>query len=95
MAYLQEHNDAVILTAELCLAIGVSDRWLREAFLRVYGVTATQLLRLRRLHQARKALLSAPSSVTQVATQHGFFDFGRFAMSYRRLSANCRLRRLR
>ena len=85
MAYLQEHNEAVILTAELCLAIGISDRWLREAFLRVYGVTATQLLRLRRLHLARKALLSAPGSVTQVAAEHGFFDFGRFAMSYRRL----------
>ena len=85
MAYLQEQRDAVILPAELCLAIGVSDRWLRQAFLRVYGVTATQLLRLRRLHQARRALLSARSSVTQVAAKHGFFDFGRFAMSYRRL----------
>lgn len=85
MAYLQEHDAAVILTAELCLAIGVSDRWLREAFLRVYGVTATQFLRLRRLHQARRALLSAPTSVTRVAAEHGFFDFGRFAMSYRRL----------
>lgn len=85
MAYLREHDARIVYAADLCLAIGISDRWLREAFWRVYGTTLTRLLRLRRLNQARRQLLSGSSSVTEVASAHGFFDLGRFAGAYREL----------
>jgi AraC-like DNA-binding protein len=85
MAYLREHGARTVYAADLCLATGISDRWLREAFWRVYGTTLTRLLRLRRLNQARRELMSTPTSVTEVANAHGFFDLGRFAGSYRDL----------
>lgn len=85
MSYLREHKDSVVGTMELCMALGISERWLREAFLRVYGVTAAKLLRLRRLHQARVALMSADTTVTAVASSLDFYDFGRFAQSYKEL----------
>ncbi len=85
MEYLREHKDDSICTADLCLALGVSERWLRKSFLRVYGVSAMRLLRLRRLHLARRTLLENATSVTEVATSHGFFDLGRFSTSYRAL----------
>lgn len=85
MNYLRERKDSAVDTMELCKTLRVSERWLREAFLRVYGVTATKLLRLRRLHQARMALMSANTTVTAVASSLDFHDFGRFARSYREL----------
>jgi AraC family ethanolamine operon transcriptional activator len=87
LAYLREHQDDVVHISDLCLAIGVSDRWLRESFQNVYQASPGQLLRLRRLHQARRQLTSAPKvdSVSAVATDYGFFDLGRFSMSYRKL----------
>jgi AraC-like DNA-binding protein len=44
-------------------------------------------LNLRRMHLVRRALLRADPSktVTQVATDHGFWELGRFAVGYRAL----------
>jgi AraC-like DNA-binding protein len=82
MNYLQEQKGSVVGSIDLCLALRISDRWLREAFMHVYGVTATKLLRLRRLHQARVALLTEDTTVTAVASSLDFHDFGRFAQTY-------------
>jgi AraC-like DNA-binding protein len=43
---------------------------------------------LRRMHLARCALIladPATTTVTQIATEHGFYELGRFAVSYRAL----------
>jgi AraC-like DNA-binding protein len=45
-------------------------------------------LTLRRMHLARRALSRADSSmatVTQIATDHGFWELGRFAVAYHAL----------
>lgn len=73
---------------DMCEASRTNERSLREAFTRSFGVGPQAYLRLRRLHFARRALRSAESpatSVASVATDHGFFDLGRFAGAYRQL----------
>jgi AraC family ethanolamine operon transcriptional activator len=66
----------------------VSERTLRTAFLEYFGMTPQRYLTIRRLNAARRALQDSeagPRSVAEVAAQHGFWDFGRFAQRYREL----------
>src|SRR6266480_4659171 len=74
--------------ADLCRAAGVSERTLRNAFHDVYGLSPKQYLVRQGLVEARNALLLARGTrgaVTQVATECGFFELGRFAAAYRLL----------
>jgi AraC-like DNA-binding protein len=70
----------------LARVAGISVRALQNACRRWRGCTPMELLRRRRLHAARQALLRAGpgGTVTAVATGCGFFNFGRFAGDYRR-----------
>lgn len=45
--------------AELCQAVGVSERTLRTAFIAALGIAPARYLRLRRLHVLRAALAVA------------------------------------
>ncbi|MCI0409881.1 MAG: helix-turn-helix domain-containing protein, partial [Acidobacteria bacterium] len=53
-----------------------------------YGMSPVQYLRLRRLHQVRRALRRADSdlnTVQSVANRFGIWHMGRFAVEYRKL----------
>jgi AraC-like DNA-binding protein len=83
----QSPNDALFLP-EVCAAIGVPGRTLRACCQEYLGMGPKQYLTLRRLHLARQALREmGPGSgnVTDVATQYGFWQFGRFSGHYRTL----------
>jgi len=67
--------------AELCEQLGTSRRSLQLAFQRVLGVSPLAYLRAARLGAARRSLKTAPS-VTEAATQLGFWHFGHFAKDY-------------
>ena len=78
--------DAMPTTAELASALGISDRWVRSAFNRVYGVSVSAFFRARSLHRARRALMTAApmsTSVAEVAMAAGFWHLGRFSGYYR------------
>jgi AraC-like DNA-binding protein len=52
------------------------------------GIGPVRYLWLRRMHLARRALLSAApgtKTVTEIATGSGFWELGRFAIEYRAL----------
>jgi AraC family ethanolamine operon transcriptional activator len=69
----------------LAEAVGVSDRTLRNAFNDYFGVGLTRYLRLRLLHQVRRALEASDretSTVTRVEASFGVSEFGRFAHEY-------------
>ena len=73
---------------DLVAATGVSERALRRGFSKFYGVSPTKYMRLRRLHLARRLLCNRqgnPVKVTEVAARLGWWDFGRFADSYRKV----------
>ena len=78
--------DPIPTSAELAGALGITDRWVRAAFARVYGVSVSEFFRARALHRARRTLAAADpgsTSVTEVATECGFWHLGRFSGYYR------------
>ena len=85
---LEETPDQALYIPELCKAIGVSGRTLRVCCQEQLGVSPKRYLLLRRMHLARRALRDSASdttTVTQIATQYGFWHFGRFAGEYQSL----------
>lgn len=67
--------------AELCTQLGVSRRTLQSGFQHAMGISPLTYLRVARLSAARRSLKTA-ASVTDAATQHGFWHFGHFAKDY-------------
>ena len=79
--------EPVYLT-EICAAIGVSERTLRTCCHEHLGMGPIHYLWLRRMHLANRALRHADPSaktVTQIATDYGFWELGRFSVEYRAL----------
>jgi AraC family transcriptional regulator, ethanolamine operon transcriptional activator len=86
MEFVEQHDPESLSVEQLATAAGVSERTLRDAFLRYFGVPPVQYLNRRTLHQIRTALNAADPSVTTVtdiATQFGVWQFGRMARDYR------------
>lgn len=85
-SYVRAHPDSAVPISQLCRIAGVSERGLRNAFHSVRGMSPKQYLLTERLHGVRRALSDSsrhPTTVTDVATNYGFFELGRFAASYR------------
>jgi AraC family transcriptional regulator, ethanolamine operon transcriptional activator len=88
MDFVEQHDRECLSVEQLATAAGVSERTLRDAFLKYFGVPPVQYLNRRSLHQIRKTLLGADPSaatVTEIATQFGVWHFGRMARDYRLL----------
>ena len=72
--------------ADVCAAMGLTQRTLARAVRTVRGTTPSHRLRMLRLTEARDALLSRRArteTVTDVAMRLGFVQLGRFAANYR------------
>jgi AraC-like DNA-binding protein len=68
--------------------LGVSGRTLRGACREILGVSPLQYVTLRRMQMVRCVLQQADPAVcrvTDVATENGFWELGRFAVKYRQL----------
>jgi AraC-like DNA-binding protein len=71
--------------AEICAAVGASERTLRVSCMEHLGMGPVRYLWLRRMHLARRSLIqTAPgaATVTKIATANGFWELGRFAVEY-------------
>jgi AraC-like DNA-binding protein len=83
---LRSRSDTSASIPEVCAALQISERHLRELCDLHLGMSPTTYDRLRRMSLARSALRRADpvsGSVSAVARQNGFRDFGRFAVNYR------------
>jgi AraC-like DNA-binding protein len=86
--FLEANPDTPLYLTEICAAIGVAERTLRVACEEHLGMGPIRYLSLRRMHLVRRALLRADHStatVTRLATDHGFWELGRFSVAYRTL----------
>jgi AraC-like DNA-binding protein len=87
-AVLEAHPESVLHTLDLCKATGVSNRTLTTCCNETLGMSPSRFLKLRQMHLVRRALRRADpltTTVTVIATDHGFWDMGRFANAYRNL----------
>lgn len=86
--FLAANPDEPLYLTEICAGIGVAERTLRSACEEHLGMGPIRYLALRRMHLVRRALVAADAtktSVTRVATDHGFWELGRFSVAYRML----------
>jgi AraC-like DNA-binding protein len=87
-ATLAENSEQPLYVADLAVQIGVSYWTLRDCCLEYLGMGPKRYLWLRRMHLARRALRRADAertTVTEIAAESGFWELGRFSVSYRSL----------
>ena len=85
---IEEHPDQALYIPQICRAIGASDRTLRICCQERLGMSPKQFLLVRRMHLARRDLSRAvptATTVTEVASRYGFWQFGHFAGAYKAL----------
>jgi AraC family ethanolamine operon transcriptional activator len=88
MALMEARRGEPVLVGELAAAAKVSERTLRTAFNEYFGTGPVHYLQLRQLHHVHRGLATADPdavSVTEVLTQNGVWQWGRFAAHYRKL----------
>jgi AraC-like DNA-binding protein len=84
---IEASEDKAVYLPELCTRIGVAGRTLRLCCQEHLGMGPKHFLLLRRMHLARRALreANADATVTDIATEFGFWELGRFAVEYKAL----------
>ena len=83
--FLEANPNAPLYLPDVCAALGTVERTFRAACEENLGMGPIRFLTLRRMHLAHRALLLADhrsATVTRVATDHGFWELGRFSVAY-------------
>jgi AraC-like DNA-binding protein len=85
---VEENLDWPLCVPDMCAMVGVADRTLRQYCQKHLGMSPRRYLWMRRMHHVRQALARADATVktvTEISTDHGFLELGRFAATYRKL----------
>jgi AraC-like DNA-binding protein len=85
---LEANPDETFYLPEICAAIGVPTRTLRQHCIEHLGMSPHAYLWLRRMNLARRSLARADpkaATVAAIANNHGFAELGRFAVTYQKL----------
>jgi AraC-like DNA-binding protein len=85
---LEAKSGETLYMAELCAAVGATYWTLRDCCVEYLGMSPKRYLWMRRMNLARRALQGADAentAVTEVATNYGFWELGRFSVAYRSL----------
>ena len=97
---LEANLNGPLYLEEICKSARVSEKTLRLCCQEQLGMSPKRYLLLRRMHLARRALRMADpatTTVTEIATNYGFWELGRFSVTYRSLfgeAPSASLRRL-
>jgi AraC family ethanolamine operon transcriptional activator len=86
--YVDLRAHRAVHISEICTSLNISRRTLHRAFDDVLGIGPSAFLRQKRLcsvHSALRRLDPRETRVTEVATEFGFLELGRFSQYYRRL----------
>ena len=83
---LAAKSGETLYMAELCAAVGATYWTLRDCCLEHLGMSPKRYLWMRRINLARLPLWradAAKTTVTEIATNYGFWELGRFSVAYR------------
>jgi len=86
--YMQAHIDESLTLMDLCQALGTSSRALCYGFQEIFGMSPMAYLKVLRLQGAYRVLKAAnpkETTITQVASQFGFYHLGYFAQDYKQI----------
>ena len=86
--FLEANPNTPLYLPDVCAALGTVERTFRAACEDNLGMGPIRFLALRRMHLVHRALLLADhrsTTVTRVATDHGFWELGRFSVAYNAL----------
>lgn len=86
--YMQTHMDEPLTLMDLCQALSTSSRALCYGFQEIFGISPMAYLKAQRLQSAHRALKTANPeeiSITEVASQFGFYHLGYFAQDYKQM----------
>ena len=86
--YMRSHMDQALTLTDLCEALGTSTRALCYGFQEMFGISPMaylKILRLQSSYRVLKATTPGAKTVTDVATQFGFYHLGYFAKDYRQM----------
>lgn len=91
-AYVESHPDSPVTVTELCEFANVSRRTLQYSFTSVLGISPVQFIRASRLNGVRRALhqnqfkpMKDRESISDIASQWGFWHLSQFAKDYKQL----------
>lgn len=85
--FILGHLDTPLRVADIAAAVGVSVPTLNRAFRKCHGMGPKAFVKRRRLDRVRSELLRAyprETTVTAIATKHGFWHLSQFAGDYRK-----------
>ena len=86
--YFEQHEGNPVRLADVCQAVGVSQRALQVAFAEGLKISPMRYLKLRRLQSVRERLQRTSvdeMTVTLAAREAGFVDLSRFSRDYKNL----------
>ena len=87
LAYIEDHQDEVVLVRDICDENDIALRTLTRTFNDRFGIGPKAYLNRRRLSAVRAEILRSPpgAMVTEIANRWGFWHMGQFANDYRNL----------
>jgi AraC family ethanolamine operon transcriptional activator len=84
--FVDQHLDQPVAVTRICRALRVNERTLRAYCAQHLGMSPKQYHDQRRMERVRQCLLMAnptKTTVSAIATQHGFRQLGWFSVRYR------------
>jgi AraC family transcriptional regulator len=84
LAYIESHLSKDIALVELSEQAGLSQRHFLRAFKQTFGETPCRYARASVMREAQTKLLNTRKSVTEIALDLGFENFGNFSTAFRK-----------
>ncbi|MET0024986.1 MAG: AraC family transcriptional regulator [Sedimenticola sp.] len=88
MEYIEDRLDPTLTMKDIMRVTGLSEKTLRNSFIRFLGISPQRYIQLRKLHLAKNMIINGIShnlNVSEIAATVGYWDAGRFSARYKRL----------